>query len=280
MRVFVSVDIEGATGIASFSQCSRASAEYVDYPFARQRLHDDLNAVIRGARKAGAGRIVLKDGHGNCKNLLPDWLEPGTECIVGGGPHTDGMMDGIDGSYDAAMLIGYHATCGTPRSLMQHALVGGLRRFWVNGSPAGEILASAAVAGDLGVPLVLVSGDDTACAETHRDIPGALTCCTKNSLANYMGRMKGPKETSPDLERLAEQALSTRSAITPCHIAGPVTMTAEFRTVEECEVPAGLPLIQRIDAKTIEWTEPTFTAAHRKAYTVFWLSMRGRATAS
>lgn len=101
MKVFISVDIEGATGITSFSQCSRPDSAYFDYPFARRMLTHDVNAAIRGLRSAGATRIVVKDSHATCKNLLVAELEPGTELISGNGAEKDGMMAGIDESFDA-----------------------------------------------------------------------------------------------------------------------------------------------------------------------------------
>src|SRR5579863_4469805 len=141
----MSVDIEGCTGIASFSQCSRPSSAHYDWPFAREMLHHDVNAAIRGARAAGATEILIKDGHGHCRNLLVDQLEPGVELVSGANAGPNGMMEGVDSSYVAALLIGYHPLAGALRGMMEHALVGGLHRFWINGVEAGEIAASAAV---------------------------------------------------------------------------------------------------------------------------------------
>src|SRR5580704_5134825 len=121
----MSVDIEGCTGIASFSQCGRPSAAHFDWSFAREMLHHDVNAAIRGARAAGASYILLKDGHGSCRNLLIDMLEPGVQLISGAHAGRDGMMEGLDASFDAAMLIGYHALSGALHGMMDHALVGG-----------------------------------------------------------------------------------------------------------------------------------------------------------
>ena len=95
MKVFISVDIEGATGVASFSQCSRPDGSSYDYPFARRMLTGDVNAAIRGARAAGATEVVVKDSHAICKNLLIDELERDTQLISGMGAGTLGMMEGI-----------------------------------------------------------------------------------------------------------------------------------------------------------------------------------------
>src|SRR5579862_69472 len=165
MKVFVSVDIEGATGIASFSQCGRADGQHYDYGFARRMLTGDVNAAIRGAKAAGATEVVVKDAHGNCKNLLVDELEPGTQLISGFYPRNDYMMDGLDESFEAAMLVGYHAMAGGLHGMMEHALSGGVHKFWINGERAGEIAVSAAIAGAFRVPTVLVTSDQAGCRE-------------------------------------------------------------------------------------------------------------------
>src|ERR1700733_200141 len=102
-------------------------------------MSHDVNAAIRGARAAGATQIVVKDSHGNSKNLLIDDLEPGIELVSGHGSGNDGMMMGIDDTFDAAMLIGYHAMAGTLGGIMEHTITGGVHRLWVNGILTGEM---------------------------------------------------------------------------------------------------------------------------------------------
>ena len=276
MKVYISVDIEGATGIVSFSQCGRPSNEHYDFGFARRMLTHDVNAAVRGLREAGATEIVVKDAHATCKNLLVDELEPGTQLISGFGSGKDGMMDGIDESFDAALLVGYHGMAGALHAFMEHALIGGLHRFWLNGKLAGEIAMSAAVAGAYGVPLVLVTSDLAACKEAEEDIDGVRTYSTKEGYGRFMGRLKHPSETGPGIQGAARAALEAASAIPPCVIKGPTTMRAEFRNVEEADLPAQLEGVGRIDAYTLEWTRDNLMAAHRTALNVFNLPMRGR----
>src|SRR5437016_11887453 len=109
MRVYISGDIEGITGIVSWSQCGRPNKDHYDWDFARRMYSHDINAAIRGARAAGATTVVVKDSHNTGKNLLIEDLEPGTELISGYGAGLDGMMEGINSSFDAMMLVGYHA---------------------------------------------------------------------------------------------------------------------------------------------------------------------------
>ncbi len=276
MNLFISVDIEGCTGIVSFSQCGRADSQHFDYSFARRMLVHDLNAVIRGARRGGATRIVLKDAHGNCKNLLIDELEPGVELISGQGPVLDGMMDGIDGSFGAAMLVGYHGMAGATAALMDHALVGGLHRLWIDGIEAGEMLVSAGVAGEYGVPLAFVTSDREGCKEARASIPGVPFYATKAGYGRYMGRVSAPSATCAGLEAASESAMLNVRAVRPLRMPAPIHMCASFRSSEEAEMASVLPGVERADGYSLKWTAATFLEAHRTAVRVFQLSIVGR----
>src|ERR1700720_3709476 len=93
VRVYISADIEGITGLVSWAQCSQPSGNVYDFGFARRMMTHDVNAAIRGARAAGASEVVVKDSHGVMKNLLVEDLEPGTRLVSGNGfGMTDGMM--------------------------------------------------------------------------------------------------------------------------------------------------------------------------------------------
>lgn len=274
MRVYISVDIEGATGIVSFSQCGRPSSEHYDFAFARRMLTHDVNAAIRGARAAGTTEIVIKDSHAGCRNLLIDELEPDVELISGIGSGTMGMMEGLDDSFDAVFLLGYHGMAGAPESLMEHALAGGVHRFWMNGELAGEIAVSAAVAGAFGVPTVLVTSDQAGCNEAASVLAGVETYATKVGFGRYMGRLRHPSVTGPGIEAAAQAALSR--SIAPYRVEGETTMRVAFRTVEEADLASTLENTHRPDAYSVEWTRADVLAAHRTAYNVFHLSMTGR----
>ncbi|AIE86412.1 M55 family metallopeptidase [Fimbriimonas ginsengisoli] len=276
MRIYISVDIEGATGIVSFSQCGRPDGEHYDFAFARRMLTHDVNAAIRGARKGGATQVVVKDSHAGCKNLLIDELESDVELISGIGSGTMGMMEGIDASFDGAFLVGYHGMAGAQSGLMEHALAGGVHRFWLNGFEAGEIEISAAVAGTFGVPTLLVTSDDAGCDEAKGALPGVTTYSTKTGFGRYMGRLKHPSVTGPGIEDAAAKAISSARVVPTHGTAEPTTMRVAFRTVEEADTASTLEGTQRVDAYSVEWTRPDFLGAHRTAYNVFHLSMQGR----
>lgn len=274
MNVYISADIEGITGIVSWSQCSRPDGKSFDYAFARRMMTHDVNAAIRGARAGGATRVVVKDSHGNSKNLLVDELEPGTELITGHGSGTDGMMMGIDATFDAALLVGYHGMAGALQGVMEHTITGGVHRLWVNGELTGEMGLSAGVAGHLGIPLVFVSSDDAGCKEATALVPGVVTSSVKSGFGRYMAQMKHPSDTGPAIESAAKVAVKTIPT-KPHVFAEPTTIRVEFNRAEEADHGMRVAAIQRVDGYTLEGQFTHYVEAHRAIWNLMALSANG-----
>jgi len=276
MRVYISADIEGITGLVSWSQCSRPDGKSFDYAFARRMMTHDVNAAIRGARAAGATDVVVKDSHGNSKNLLLDELEPGTQLVSGHGSGNNGMMEGIDDSFACALLVGYHARAGALGGIMEHTITGGIHRLWVNDVECGEMGLSAGVAGRLGVPLVMVSSDNAGCSEIQKLIPGVTTVSTKEGYGRYMGRLLHPSETGPKIEEAARRAVANRTLVKPHQWEEPTKIRIEFNRAEEADMGAKLLHVPtRVDGYTLEGTYPSYEDAHRAVWNLVAMSFEG-----
>ena len=278
MKVYISVDIEGITGLVSWSQCSRPDGGSYDYQFARRMMSHDLNAAIRGVRAAGAAEVVIKDSHGNSKNLLIEDLEPGVELISGHGSGTDGMMEGIDASFDAALLVGYHARAGTQGGIMEHTISGGEHRIWVNGEECGEIGLSLGVAARYGVPLVMISSDDKGCAEAATHVPTIAQVVVKEGFGRYMGKLKHPSVTGPLIETAAADGVRRATSIGVHRFAEPTTVKVEFNRAESADMAAKLLPVTRLDAYTVESTQDTYQAAHRVIWNIMAMMQPGIAS--
>lgn len=262
MRVYISADIEGVTGVVTWGQAGRPHGEHYDWPHARRMMTHDVNAAIRGARAAGATYILVKDSHGWGKNLLVEDLEEGAELLSGAGSGIVGMMEGVDAGFDCAMLVGYHAMAGTTAGVMEHTISGNVHRYWINGMPAGEIAMSAAAAGVYGIPTVMVSSDRSGCDEAATLIPGLKTAVTKHGLGRYMGRLLHPSETGPLIEQAAREAVAGLADVKPWLPTSPVHTKIEFNRTEECDVACQLLEWSRVDAYTIENNSPDWPTSH------------------
>ena len=275
VKVYISADIEGITGLVSWHQCGAQSGDHYDAAFARRMMTHDVNAAIRGARTAGASEIVVKDSHGNSKTLIADQLEDGAQLITGTGSGIDGMMEGIDDTFDCAMLIGYHAMAGTTAGIMEHTYTGGVHRMSINGMAAGEMGMSAGIAGYFGVPIVTVSSDRAGCDEIEALIPGVETAAVKVGLGRYMGRMLHPSETGPMIEAAAKRGVSRAKETKPWKAAEPCTYRIEFNRSEEADFAAKHPAAKRLDAYTLESVSPNYREAHRVAQNIIAFSLSG-----
>lgn len=263
MKVFIAADIEGATGVVTWGQAGSPSSSCYDWPFARRMMTHDVNAAIRGARRAGATEIVVKDSHNTGKNLLIDELEEGVELISGSGSGDMGMVSGLDSTFACVMLVGYHAMAGTPHSVMEHTYTGGVHHLTINGQPSGEIAVSAYSAACVGVPVVMISSDAGGCQEAASLIPGVATAEVKRGLGRYMGRLKHPSATGPLIEAAAEQGMAKRAALALPKPPQPVAVRLEQNRSEEADAIAMLPCFTRTSGYACDAVFEDWPTAHK-----------------
>jgi len=264
MDVFISADIEGITGIVAWSQCGSPKEGGSEFVWAREMMAQDVNAAIRGARAAGAQRIVVKDAHGNSKSLIARDLEPGVELVSGVGcGNIDGMMEGIGPSFGLAFLVGYHARAGTRKGIMCHTMTGRVHRFWINGMEVGEIGISAGVAGRFGVPVGLVTSDAAGCAEARDLLPWVRTAEVKEGYGRYSGLLKHPDQTKALIEQEAEAAVRQAGSMKPWLPGDPVTIKLEFNRDEEADMAERYHGARRLDGYTLERVCEDYEDAHR-----------------
>src|SRR5918997_2572083 len=151
-RVYISVDLEGISGINGDDQTSAGQPEYAR---ARKLMAEDANAAIRGAFEGGATDVLVNDSHGGQRNLLPEDLDPRAR-LISHSFKRYGMMEGLDDTFDAIVFVGYHAKADAPRGLFAHTGSGVIRDLQINGRSVGEGGMNAALAAWHGVPVVLV----------------------------------------------------------------------------------------------------------------------------
>ena len=152
--VFISVDMEGISGIVDPSQ---TGGDPKEYDYGRKLMAGDVNAAIDGALSAGAKEIVVSDAHGGMRNIQPEDLNEAA-ILVRGTPNPGTMMEGISGDFDAALYVGYHSMKGTENGILAHTISGAVvDAVYINGRETGEFGLNAAIAGWHGVPSVFVS---------------------------------------------------------------------------------------------------------------------------
>jgi len=251
VKVFISVDMEGITGVVTSEQLGPTGFEYAKF---REFMTGEVLAAIQGAREAGATEFVVADSHGNMQNLLIDRFPPDV-MIVRGSPRPLEMMQGIDSTFSAAMFIGYHSATTNPAGVRAHTISSAtFAAIELNGAPMAESGLNAAAAGYFGVPVVLVSGDDQAVGEVQKllgDVEGAVV---KKSIGFHAAMTMTPEAGQALIRAKAKAAVARLKDFKPYQVRGPYALDLTYKNYTPAEAAALLPGIERRTAHTIRYS--------------------------
>ena len=274
MRVYISVDMEGVAGVVHEDQTNpidpRCGPEYARF---RRLMTAEANAAIQGAADAGATRILVNDSHWTMRNLLAEELHEAAE-LLSGGPKPRSMMEGIDGGYDAALCIGYHARAGTRAAILDHTYTDRLIDVRLNGRSVGELGLNAALAGVFDVPVVLVSGDAALATEAH-DLLGdeVATVIVKEAVGRHAARSLAPAVACRRIREAAAKALKRKGA-KPFTVEAPITLEADFSKTVEADMAELVPGSLRTSGRTVAFTHHDYKEVCRA-----WRAMHNLAAA-
>jgi D-amino peptidase len=251
LRVFVSVDMEGLAGVVSGADVSAGSPDYGHF---RAIMAGETNAAVDGAFRAGATDVVVRDSHGDKRNLLPADVDPRARLLRGASTGPKNMMEGIDSTFDAVVFIGYHAKAGTPDAILEHTSTGNVVDVSINGVSLPEGGYNALTAGLYGVPVVFVAGD-RAVVDQLRGLLGPIgAVAVKEEIADAVLGMS-PKSAQDEIRRGVEQAVRERARARPYRLPGPYTMVLKVK--QERPVHPGA---QRVRAGEFTFSSPDLLA--------------------
>ncbi len=250
LKVYISADMEGVVGVVTGDQLGPGGFEYGRF---REIMTAEVNAAIEAAREAGATEIVVSDSHGNGENLLIERLPPDIQ-LVRSWPRPLMMMEGIDESFDAAILIGYHSSTTNTEGVRAHTISSAnLTAIRLNGVEMLEASINAAIAGDFGVPVVMISGDDAVVDEARRVIGDMEGAVVKWSLGFHSARTMMPEPARALIRDRVRAALARLGDFRPYRLEGPLELDISFKNYMPAEVMAYLPNVERLDAHTIRF---------------------------
>ena len=230
MRVIIMCDMEGVSGIVVWGQVGGGKPMYEE---GRRLYTQEVNAAVRGAKRAGADEIIVFDGHNaggewRYNSLVPDMLDPACEWVAH--HHWTEYTEPLEQGADACLLVGYHARNNTPDGVLNHTISSAqCRNLWFNDTLVGEVGVNAALCGHYGCPVTLITGDVAVCREAKELIgAGITTVAVKKGLSKYSARQIAPQRARQMIEEGAYQSLQNLSAVKPYAPASPVTITVEF----------------------------------------------------
>lgn len=261
MKIIVAVDMEGITGICCREQTVPGDALYAE---GCDLLAGDINAVVEGLVEAGVDDIVVWDCHGRSFNARLPALHPAA-CYLRGGEPNGKRLSIVDKKTDGVILLGYHAMAGTLHAVLEHTMSSASWfRLRVNGREIGEIAYDAALVGEVGVPVLMVSGDDKTCAEARAFLGDQVTAiCVKQGLARHAAVLLPPEKTRVLLRQGAIQAVKRLGAVKPFRFRKPTVVELTFKHTEAAD-GADLRCFKgrRLDGYTVQWCASNFSVWH------------------
>ena len=209
LKVYISADMEGITGVASADQLSPAGFEYSK---AREWMTAEVLAAIQGAREAGATEFVVSDSHGNGQSLLLERFPTDIPVtLVRSFPRPLGMMEGIDSSFAAVIFIGYHAATTSTTGVRAHTMSSALlTRISLNGTAQSEAGINAAIAAHFGVPVVMITGDDAIVNETKQRLGNLEGVAVKRAIGFHSVATMMPEAAQAQIRAHAKIAVTRR----------------------------------------------------------------------
>jgi D-amino peptidase len=250
LKVYISVDMEGIAGVVTADQLLPGGFEYERF---RGFMTAECLAAIQGARDAGATQIVVSDSHGNGENLLIEQF-PEDVTIVRSWPRPLGMMQGIDSSFAAVVFIGYHASTNSVTGVRAHTMSSAtLTSVSLNGVTVPESGFNAAIAGHFGVPVVAISGDESAVAEAQKLIGKMEGAVVKQSISFHAAATMTPLAAQKLIREKVKAGVARRGELRPYVLQKPIRLDISFKNYRQAELLAYLPNVERTDSHSIRF---------------------------
>ncbi len=251
MKVFISADMEGISGITHAEHVLRSGKEHER---ARKLMTEEVNAAVEGAFEAGARKIVVNDSHGTMKNIIPEELHENAELITGS-PKPMSMMEGLDASFNAIFFIGYHGMRGAYPSILEHTYSSRVvYNISINNRLMGETGINAAIAGYYGVPIALVTGDQKLIEEAHTFLGKVETVVVKKAVGRTAARCLSPVKARQLIKKGAIKALKQIGNLTLFKMKPPINLEVAFINPGMAEMAALVPGSKHINGRIISFS--------------------------
>jgi D-amino peptidase len=270
MKVFISADMEGISGVATGQQM--ADSEYQRF---RKLMTQDVNAAIEGAFEAGATEVLVGDSHANMSNILIEELDSRARLISGNNKLLC-QMEGINEFFDAVFFVGYHGReGGSERAVLNHTIAGlCVTEIRVNGQAVGEAEINAGIAGYYNVPCVLITGDDVLAEEVKQTLPDIETAIVKRGIDRYSADLLSPKEAQKIIRQKAKLALEKASTVKPHKIEGKLTFDIDFKLTNQAHMTTLFPTIQLVGPKTVRIETEDYVEGYKQLWGCLILAMK------
>jgi D-amino peptidase len=250
VRVLISVDMEGITGVTGPQDVTPDTPGWGRF---RPIMTRDTNAAIAGAFDGGADDVLVTEAHNSHRNVLLEQLDERARLLTG--RHKQyAMVEGIDRGIDVVFFVGYHGPAGS-RGVLSHTFFASvLTRLSVNGEACSEARVNALICGAYGVGVGLLTGDDVACEDARRHIPGICTVAVKEAVDRFSAICLPPARTEKLIRQGAQAAMASLTDHKPLVLAPPLVWEATFVGTSGVAMASAVPGVERMDDHQLRWT--------------------------
>ncbi len=263
MRLFVSIDLEGASGIFRWGDEKEDAG----------RMVRDLNIVLNTIKNddiwKDIERIVVADSHAFGKNIHISEIENDKTWLISGSHRTDYMMEGLSREFTACLFIGYHSRVGEAAAILDHTYSGStVKEVKINGRICGETEINAFLAGYYDVPVIFASGDDKLQKQISdfygNEFPYALV---KYGIAKDAAMLLSEGDSRKSLVSAAEKAIKIlKSGSQDRYIRkaeSPVKFSVRFKDSLHAYNASIIPFVEYASGDTLEFTMKDYRDAFR-----------------
>ena len=254
MKIYISADIEGVTGVTNWDE---TELHKEDSQFAREQMTAEVVAACEGALQAGASEIWVKDAHDTARNIIASRLPEAVKLIRGWSGHPLMMLQELDETFHGVMLIGYHSRAGMATNPLAHTISGQIARVSINERFVSEFLINAYAAAYHRVPVIFVSGDKGLCGDVAMYNPFIQTVAVKQGVGNSTVNIH-PELATSLIRAGVVKALTGDLAC--CQVAAQAhfSIKVQYRDHQKAYLYGYYPGARQIDSHTVQYENDSY----------------------
>ena len=260
MKIYISADMEGLSGVVSRKQVEPGNS---DYERTRKMMTDEVNAMIDAFIFRGANKVVVNDSHANMDNILIEEFDERGH-LISGSPKPLSMMEGIDESFDLCVFMGYHGRPGKTAAVMDHTYSSSaIYEVRINGKAMSEAGINGRLAGYYGVPVALVSGDQNTVSCAKEELNKPIGLVVKESIGRRAACLTPFPKIVDKIREKVGKVFAEKDSLQPTREKGEISLEVEFVRTTMAEMAKLIPGTESIDGRTISYKSDDFLELYK-----------------
>ncbi|MBH10830.1 MAG: amino acid amidase [Candidatus Marinimicrobia bacterium] len=250
MKIYISADMEGITGVTHWDEVDHDKTVYIQF---QKQMSLEVAAACEGALEAGAKEIWVKDAHYTGRNIISKMLPKAVKLIRGWSGHPYCMVQELDDSFDALVMIGYHSRAGQGGNPLAHTLSSSkIDSIHINGQQTSEFFLHGNIAAKHHVPIVFLSGDVGLCEEVLKVSPVTTTVATMVGVGDSTISIQ-PQESIDNIKSKVKSSLSRKFSDCLWNHPKSFDVQIRFNSHQKAYRASHYPGVKLIEPKTIKF---------------------------